>query len=585
MNMVTRHRFLWTSLVILVGLVVCFPNSLTAQPAPSEDGAATPSASGQLKTMAVVAGASYDKLLGDLKFLGPLVGQPAASQMADAIVAQFTMGKAATALDKTKAWGLIVQTDGAGFYPVVCLPVSKLEDVLDVAKAHQIEVKVGENGSQELIMPNGQSLFAKSQNDMVFISRAPASLAHLPGNAQEILKNRVGDYDLTVALSVKNVPEMWRQMAIGTLQTAVQQGLRKQPGESEEQFAARQRSTQTKVDQIKQMINEIDSVKVGWAIDAQQKRTYLDFTYAFLPGTKMAQQFAAYTKPHTNFAGFYQSDAAGTLVFASQADPKLIAADMVQYEAMMREQREALNQQIDKHVSDTEVRDALKSAASDVFDAVEATIKEGHIDGGASLHLSPDSMTLVAGTHVKEPAKIEAALKKLEATAKKSPDFPGVKWNASSHAGVTFHTLAVPIPKEQEEQRRVFGDEVNIALGIGPEAVYLGVGRDSIAAVNKAIDASSANPNKDVPPFELTLSLRPIMEFAANTQQGKEKQITEAMAGSLKNESPGRDHVRVVGQIIPNGLRYRIEAEDGVIRLIGVAASQRQARFQGGNQQ
>ncbi|HVT29298.1 MAG TPA: class II glutamine amidotransferase [Lacipirellulaceae bacterium] len=582
--MVTRHRCFCVALIVLVGLTVTIPKTVTAQATQNANAAATAGASGQLKTMAVVAGAPYDKLLSDLKYLGPMVGQPAAGQLADALLAQFTMGKSATALDKSKAWGLIVQTDGAGFYPVICLPLAKLEDVVAVAKAHQIEVKDGENGSTELVLPNGQSLFTKSQNDMVFISRAPASLAHLPNNAQEILKNRVGEYDLTVALSVKDVPEMWRQMAIGTLQMTVQQGMQKQADETDQQFAARQHSTQAKVDQLKQMINEIDSLKIGWAVDAQQKRTYLDFTYAFVPGSKMADQAAAYSNPQTNFAGFYQSDAAAALSFASHADPKLIAADMAQYESMMRDQREALNQQIEKNVGDSEIREAVKSAVGDVFDAVEATIKEGHIDGGASLHLSPGSMTLVAGTHVKEPSKIESALKKLETAAKKSPEFTGVKWNAGSHAGVTFHTFTIPVPKDKQEQRRVFGDEVKIAVGVGPEAVYLGVGRDSMEAIGKAIDSSAASPNKKVPPFELTLSLRPIMEFAASVQQGREQQISQTLAETLKNESPGRDHVRVIGQLIPNGLRYRIEAEDGVIRLIGVAASQaRQANSGGAN--
>ena len=30
----------------------------------------------------------------------------------------------------------------------------------------------------------------------------------------------------------------------------------------------------------------------------------LEFTYHFVPGSKMAKQFAAYGEPQTNFAGF-----------------------------------------------------------------------------------------------------------------------------------------------------------------------------------------------------------------------------------------------------------------------------------------
>ncbi|HEY2841154.1 MAG TPA: hypothetical protein VGJ26_18505, partial [Pirellulales bacterium] len=72
----------------------------------------------------MVAGTQYDKLIKDITFLGPYLGQPAAGPMAEMVLAQYTMGKAATALDKTKPWGVIVQTDGMQFFYVACLPVA-----------------------------------------------------------------------------------------------------------------------------------------------------------------------------------------------------------------------------------------------------------------------------------------------------------------------------------------------------------------------------------------------------------------------------------------------------------------------------
>jgi hypothetical protein len=44
----------------------------------------------------------------------------------------------------------------------------------------------------------------------------------------------------------------------------------------------------------------------------------------------------------------------------------------------------------------------------------------------------------------------------------------------------------------------------------------------------------------------------------------------------LKNQAKGRDHIRAVGKFLPNGIRYRFEVEDGVIRAIGAAAAQEQ---------
>jgi hypothetical protein len=75
------------------------------------------------------------------------------------------------------------------------------------------------------------------------------------------------------------------------------------------------------------------------------------------------------------------------------------------------------------------------------------------------------------------------------------------------------------------------------------------------------------------------------MEVAA-TQATDEAQRAraQAVAEMLKTEAPGRDHVRIVAQMVPNGLRYRLEAEEGALRTIlmkAVEAQQQAAAAQG----
>lgn len=580
MNIASFRRWSWISLAVAAVLATAMSQRLLAQDDSSNEILLAPAAAGELKTVAVIAGANYEKLISDISFMGSLAGKPEAGQMVEGGLAFFTQGKGAGAIDKKQPWGVIVQTDGAGFLPVGCLPVTKLNDLLDVAKGYGAELKEGDEGVTELVLPQ-RSIYVKQESGLVFISTSAGSLARLPENAQSMLGKLVTDYDLAALISVKNVPEMYRQFAIQAMQAGVQQGMKKKDGESDEQYAARQKLAEGQMAQITRMINEIDSLQLGWAVDAQQQRTHLDFTYLFVPGSKMAQQVAAYGEPKTNFAGFYQPDAAATMTFATQADPKLIAEDLAQNEAMMQSMREQFNKSIDENgkINDPEAREALKAAASDLFDAFEATIKAGQIDGGASLHLSPDSLTFVAGVQVKDPAKLESALKKLETAAKKSPEFPGIQWNAANHAGVTFHTLTVPVPADQEAPRKMLGSELNVAVGIGPESAYLAVGRDNIDAVNKAIDASAADKGKVVPPFEFALSLAPILEVAAaQAKEGDQKEVAKTVADMLRNEAQGRDHIRAVGQIVPNGLKYRFEAEEGVLRAIGTAAAEAQRK-------
>src|ERR1051326_7187853 len=137
----------WASVVAIALLLIATSQRVLAQ-APAAEKPAAPAGAGNLKTLAVISGARYEKLISDVAYLGSLIGQPAAGQMVEGMFAQFTMGKGATLIDKTKAWGVIVQTDGAGFYPVACLPITKPDDVMEVAKAYNAEVQDGENGTK-----------------------------------------------------------------------------------------------------------------------------------------------------------------------------------------------------------------------------------------------------------------------------------------------------------------------------------------------------------------------------------------------------------------------------------------------------
>lgn len=564
MRTVHCRRLSRVAMLAVCGLVVCQPLAAIAQQEPA----------GELKNVAVVAGAPYEKLISDITFIGSLGGKPELGQMVEGGLAFFTQGKGATALDKKQAWGVIVQTDGANFLPVGCLPVAKPNDLLDVAKAFGSEIKDGENGTKEIKLPNQKTLFVKTDNGMAFIAMSPASLAKLPADPKQLLTKIVGNYDITAHVSLKNVPEMYRQFAMQAMQAGVQQGMKKKDDESDEQYAERQKMTEAQMAQMSRMINEMDSLTFGWAVDSQQQRTYADFSYVFLPDSKMAKQMAAYSSPKTNFAGFYQPDAAATITFAAKGDPSLMAEDMAQFEASMKSALQQVNGEIEKKVDDAEARDALKAAVADWFGALEATLKTGEMDGGAAVQLSADSLTAIAGVHVVDTAKIESGLKKLEEAAKKSPKFPGIQWNASEHAGVKYHTLSVPVPDGEKGPRQLFGEKLDVAVGISDKAAYFALGKNNIEAVNKAIDASAASPGKSVPPFELAVSLGPIMEVAAaQAEDGKQKEIVQKVADYLKSQAQGRDHVRAVGQIIPNGLKYHLEAEEGVLKAIGTAAA------------
>lgn len=530
-----------------------------------------------MKTLAVVAGAPYDSLLKDIDFIGSLIGQPQISQLIEMQLAFFTQQ-----LDRTKPWGVIVQTDGMQFLGTACLPISKPEELLAVAPAMgaTVEDVAGQEGVKQIRLPNERSFYVKSSGGWSFIAQSLDSLDRLPRDPEAALGRLVSEYDIAANVSVKNVPQMYRGLLVSAMQSGMQQSLQREEGESDEKFEERRELAEAQMKQVVELIDEIDTLTFGWAIDSEAQKTFLDFTYAFTPGGKMATQLDAMEEPQTNFGGFYQPSAVATLttsqkVDMSKVDQEWYKSQQAQSRQMMATWREQFLKNVKEklEISDEEAVAAIESAVNDIFDAAVATLESGQMDIGTSLDVKPGSIKLIGGAFFLEPTKIESALKTLSSASGDLKYISAIEMNAAQHDDINFHKLTVNVPEDQQEARDVLGETVEIAVGLGPKAVYLGLGPDYQSALEQAIDASASEPNKRVPMFELAVSLGPIMEtIAAQAEEGNQRELAQSIASMLQNEAQGRDHIRMTGQNVKNGLRYRLEAEEGALRAFGQAA-------------
>lgn len=539
-------------------------------------GTAQAQSAGEMKPVAVVALSGYDALVEDINFAGSMAGQPDLGAMLEPMIMGYTQG-----LDKTKPIGVVIQSNGAEFGGAVCLPVTDLERLLNPLKLFGLATEDLGDGITKVVAPN-QTLFIREANGWAFISPMQQMLDSLPEDPAKLLSAISEEYDLGARVHVQNIPEAYRQKAIEELDKGMQAGLKPLSNETDEEFAARKEMTTAQLEQLKQLINDIDEVTIGLALDGDEQRAYLDFVYTAVPDTKLAEQIGMNSDAKTNFAGFFQPDAAMMMSFAS----KMSEAEIAQVDQMFGAVRKQVKTAVEKEVelpSDA-AREIVQSALDDFLDALEATLKAGMMDGGAVLNLAPNSLTFVAGGFIGEPAKIESGLKKLEEVIKEKEDFPGVQWNSDNHGEVSFHTLSVPVPEHEEESRQLFGETMDIAIGIGEKSVYFALGRDCLDVVKKVIDASAAEPQKAISPMQMTVSLKLIMETAAEFADPEDKATLESIANMLSNEAAGLDHVRVVVETVPNGIRTRIEAEEGVLRAIGMAAMQAQMKAAGAGQ-
>ena len=79
----------------------------------------------------------------------------------------------------------------------------------------------------------------------------------------------------------------------------------------QEQFGGRA------IGSIEEFAAEADQITIGWAIDQDGGKTYLDLSVTALPGTKLAKQIGLYADTASDYSGFLLEDAAATFHFTS----------------------------------------------------------------------------------------------------------------------------------------------------------------------------------------------------------------------------------------------------------------------------
>jgi hypothetical protein len=522
------------------------------------------------KPVVVVSISSLEDTLADVAYLTKAAGVEDAGRTALLFASVFSNG-----IDKTKPIGIYVspKAGGGDFVPVIFVPVTDLKTVLSNFKEQIGEPKDAGDGVKEISAP-GQEVFIKEQTGWAFLSNAKENLADLPADPAALLGNLPQEYTVAVQVSVANIPTDLKKFAVDTIQEAFERQLRNNPGgdADAELFEKMQRN---QLAALVKTLDELDAIMLGFAVDGPGKRTYLDLNITAKEGTSLAKQYSQLADTKTSFAGFLLPNAALTLNLSST----MAKEDIEQTVAVLNGVKAKALKDIDNDPNlDAANRGTKKEVLGSMLDALTKTLAGGKLDGGAVLVLEDKSVDFAVGGLVADGKEIEDSFKRLIELAKNEPEFPTVKLNSGSHAGIAFHSITAPIPDSEKDARDILGDKVNIILGTGPKAVYLSFGKNAESLVKQVIDKSAQDGSKAVPPMQLNVALLPILKFAASVDANNE--IVTEMIKVL--EKSGKDKVNLTSQPIKNGGNVRIQAEEGVLQIIGAAAQKAAQQFPNG---
>jgi hypothetical protein len=517
------------------------------------------------KPVLVVSISSVDEFMGDVDYLTKAAGAEDYGNLFKLMAAPYTVG-----IDKTKPWGVIVQSDGDEFLPLGFVPVKDLKTVFDALKEQIGEPRDAGGGIFELTDP--APMYIKEAGGFAFIASESKFLETLPDDPVKLLGGLNTEYDLAVRAYAQNVPQAQKDWAIEQVKEQNARALEQQlQGKTEDdpEYKLAKRISENQLARLIDMINDTDEATIGWSTDGMAKKTYLDVSLVAKAGTPTAKRMELYKDNETAHAGFELSGAAVTLGITTRVDKD----DIDQISALMEAVKTKAFEEIDTDGDlDTDSKKAkAKEVVGGLIDVLTKTCESGKLDGGAALVLAPKEMTFVAGGNVADPEALETALRDLVDLAKDEPDFPMVKFDAETYKGIAFHTLSVPVPADEEEAREVLGEKLDVVVGIGKSAAYLSLGHDAGGTLKKVIDASSAK-KPDAQPMSLNVALTPIFKFAASVQ---DQPVLELIATTLE-KSEGSDNVVVEATPMENGVQYRVTIEEGIFKAIGQAVKFRE---------
>ncbi len=523
----------------------------------------------ETKTVLTASFAGYDKLLADIDAIGRLGGSPDLGKGLDMMLKLMTQGKGLAGLDVKRPWGAVVLADDQKpFATCGFLPVSDLKALMDLLKSMpQLAKSVALEGEVYVVEANNAKTYLTQKGGWAIVSDKRENLALAPSDPLAALGDLPQRYDLAFRASVKNLPKEFRDQLLIQLRAGAEVAMQ-QAAEDEETAAARQNMAKQTMEQLTMLVHETDSLLLGWNVDAKNNSTYLDLELTAQPGAKLAQQFAEIKPGPTNLAGVRLPDAAvtagtvGMLTDAQAAQAKIALSDA----------RKQLAKGLEgKGLAGDQLKLALK-LLGDVFDVLEKTIETKKTDAAIALVLRPEAVTLVGGAAIAEGAKLDAAVKQLLDEVQKNADAAkSLKLAAETHQDVRIHVVSMPTPAP--DLAPFVGERLEAAVGIADDRVLAAVGRDALKTLKSAIDASKSSAGMEVPPLELKITATPIAAFFAQVSDEPQIAGTAATMAALLKDAAGKDHITLTSQPVPQGVRIRLEVEEGLLKVLGAAMS------------
>lgn len=515
----------------------------------------------EMQPLLLLSFKGLDELVNDLNYIGELSGNPDLGGGLEGLLSLFTGGQEIEGVDKSKPWGAAISSDGLEFRILAFMPIKNLEQFLNMLGAVGGQAQDEGDGLWKIEVQNF-GLFFKQKGDWTYASISADLLQDLPEDASTLTKGLDTKHDLAVQAHIQNIPEIFRQLLVEQVRQGMSQAMQQQEGESDVQFSLREKIIGQQFEGLTESMNNLDVVSLGASIDTKAKLGVVDITETAVAGSELAKQMALMSGQKAKFGGFHLPDAT---VSATACMP-MGAGQVAQLTQMIDGIRDELFKQAASQGLDGAggVADTVKELLNELFSVAKSTFDGGKTDAGLCV-LGEGPFTIALGGYSGKSENLQKVVEKLSQTLETEVGFYGLQIDAAKHKEVRFHSVQVPLPGGEigDTLTTLFGFDLELTFGVGPDSVFVAMGKDSIDTVKKILDQSEANASKPAQPIQAQAKVAPLLKLLAAGENANE--TVTAVSGEIE---AGKDKVFITSSTVPNGMTIHIEAQEGLLKVL-----------------
>lgn len=535
---------------VLLTLVFTVPQPLAFVPS---EATAQDKAAG--RPLVVVSAAGIDRLLEDVETLAAAADRRDLFETLKGLLSNVGNFEGA---DRSRPAGVVVFLAGGlppKPEPIGFVPVANAESFLKTIAFGPIRTKPveGKNGRHELVGPEG-SAFLQFHGTHAMIAPKGVSLDREFPNLDMLTKDLATKYDLAARVDLSVVPEGLKQLFLGTVRARVeadQQKAAEKPNASEEEIRAQKEIGKAGLELVESAVKSGREIVVGLSIDQKTRASSLE---------------ARFITANAKDAGTAPVDG----VMANPTSPAQLKVSLTASE----KRRPAL-----RDLAAAIEKQALAKASSDdadllkrLFAPVKATMEAGRFDVDVQfVGSAPGPLTMVGGIQMKDADALGQALPELLQKLGRHPDVAAVETNSVEAGPVKLHRLVGRSASANDD--RLFGPKPGLLVGSGRDALWFAVagkanGGDVAHFVTRGKMAATSADG-------LHLSIAAGTWVAMAPEAGQDNVHAKLLRDAFIR---GKDRFTVDLTGSPTGPLLKVTAEEGYLRLLGLAIAQRAAK-------